>query len=251
MRIVMVAGEPSGDLLGASLIRAMRARGADPVLEGIAGPRMQAEGCTSVYPLERLSVNGLFESFGRYPELIPVRNRLARDYARSRPDVFVGIDAPDFNIELELKLRRAGVPTVHYVSPSVWAWRRYRLPKIARAVDCMLTLFPFEQRFYADHRIRARCVGHPLADEIPLHPDRQAARAALGLSAAPRMLAVLPGSRDSELRMLGEVMLRTVGWMNARAADIEYLIPAARPPYAAILRELAARYAPNARVHVL
>ena len=177
VRIALVAGEASGDQLGAGLVRAIRRRHPDARFEGIAGPRMIEAGCAkSVYPMERLSVMGLVEVVGRYLELVPVRQRLARDLAADPPDVFVGIDAPDFNLALEAKLRRAGVRTVHYVSPSVWAWRGWRVRKIARAVDRILTLFPFEASLYERSGVPVSYVGHPLADDIPPrgHRDRPA-----------------------------------------------------------------------------
>ena len=167
MRIAIIAGEASGDLLGAGLLGALRERFDSLEIEGIGGPQMQAQGCVPLYPMERLSVIGLFESFGRIPELLPVRAKLGRRFLDNPPDVFVGIDAPDFNLALARRLRAAGIPTVHYVSPSVWAWRRYRIKKIIRAIDLMLVLFPFEAAFYREHQLPVEFVGHPLADQIP------------------------------------------------------------------------------------
>ena len=177
MRIAIIAGEASGDLLGAGLIRAVTARYPQARFEGIAGPRMIAAGCEALYPMERLSVMGLLETLRRYRELRGVLRRLTKRFIDDPPDLFVGVDAPDFNLPLELALRRAGISTVHYVSPQVWAWRRYRLPKIRRAVDMMLTLFQFEEKFFRVCGVRARFVGHPLADIIPDSPDQGAARA--------------------------------------------------------------------------
>ena len=191
---MVVAGEPSGDALASGLIEALRARIPGARFEGIAGPRMLAAGCETHYPMERLSVMGLFEVFGRYLELLPLRRRLARRFAADPPDVFIGVDAPDFNLPLELALRRAGVRTVHFVSPSVWAWRRYRLNKIARAVDLMLALFPFEPPIYEARSIPVRYVGHPLADEIAMRTDRDAARARLGLDPGMPTVALLPAA---------------------------------------------------------
>ena len=183
MRIAIIAGEASGDLLGAGLIRSVCARFPQVRFEGIAGPRMLAAGCETLYPMERLAVIGLSETLRRYSELRRVRQRLIKRFLDDPPDLFVGVDAPDFNLDVELALRRAGVATVHYASPQVWAWRKYRLPKIRRAVDLMLTLFPFEEQFFRDHGIKARFVGHPLADIIPDSTDQGAARARLGLPA--------------------------------------------------------------------
>ena len=222
---MVVAGEPSGDALACGLIEALRARVPGARFEGIAGPRMLAAGCETHYPMERLSVMGLFEVFGRYLELLPLRRRLARRFAADPPDVFIGVDAPDFNLSLELALRRAGVRTVHLVSPSVWAWRRYRLDKIARAVDLMLALFPFEPPLYEARSIPIRYVGHPLADEIAMRTDRDAARARLGLDPGARIAALLPGSRMSELRFLAEPLARTAHWVHRRRPDVRFVAP--------------------------
>ena len=225
MRLAIVAGESSGDQLAAGLVAALRDAGVDPTVEGIFGPETEALGFESGYPMERLSVMGLFESFGRYPELIPQRARMAEAWLRNPPDVFVGVDAPDYNLSLELKLRRAGIRTVHYVSPSVWAWRRYRIRKIARAVDRMLTLFPFEADFYRDAGVPVSFVGHPLADRIPLQPDRSGARRELGLDEAETVVALLPGSRTSEVSFLAAPLLDTALWLQRRRPHLRFVVP--------------------------
>ena len=212
-------------MLASGLVEAIRARIPGARFEGIAGPRMLALGCETLYPMERLSVMGLSEAAGRYLELVPVRRRLARRFAADPPDAFIGVDAPDFNLSLELVLRRAGVKTIHLVSPSVWAWRRYRLGKISRAVDMMLALFPFEPPLYESHSIPVRFVGHPLADEIAMHTDRDAARARLGLDAEAPIVALLPGSRMSELRRLAEPLVRTARWVRERRPDVRFVAP--------------------------
>lgn len=251
MRIALIAGESSGDYLGEGLIEALRRRHAQATFEGIAGPRMLRAGCTSLYPMERLSVMGLFESFGRYPELIPLRRRLIRRFIENPPDAFVGIDAPDFNLSIELALRRAGVPTVHYVSPSVWAWRRYRLRKIARAVDLMLTLFPFEQKFYVDAGVQARFVGHPLADRIDLQVDARAARCQLGLPQAGDIVALLPGSRMSEVTRLAEPMAAAAKWLARRRPQVEFVIPLSDAGARACFEAAAAGHGIRERCHVV
>nr|VFJ90048.1 MAG: lipid-A-disaccharide synthase [Candidatus Kentron sp. H]VFJ91393.1 MAG: lipid-A-disaccharide synthase [Candidatus Kentron sp. H]VFJ98059.1 MAG: lipid-A-disaccharide synthase [Candidatus Kentron sp. H] len=238
LRIAIVAGEPSGDLLGAGLLRAItRQWERDSVggqsgiqIEGIGGPRMIAAGCHSLAPMERLSVAGLSEALARVPELLSLRSRLARRFRGAShpvlPDVFIGIDAPDFNLSLERTLRRRGIPVVHYVSPTVWAWRGYRIKKIARAVDLMLTLFPFEAAIYARHGIPARFVGHPLADAIPeAGPDRGEARRELALPSAGKVVALLPGSRLNEVKAMAVPLLQTARWLTQRRPDLRFVAP--------------------------
>lgn len=237
----MVAGEASGDALGAGLIRALRRRCGQLTVYGVGGPKMTAEGLTSHFPMERLSVMGLVEVLGRYPEVVRLRRRLAEHLEADPPDVFVGIDAPDFNIALEARLRHAGIPTVQYVSPQVWAWRRYRLPKIARAVDRMLTLFPFEEEFYRSHGVPVRYVGHPLGDAIPMNPDRAEARRLLGLAQGAEVVALLPGSRSSEVTRLCAPMVETARWLLARRPGLEFLLPTASAGTATEVSEVLAR----------
>ena len=207
LRIAIVAGEASGDILGAGLISEITKLRPDAQFEGIGGPLMIEQGFRSLYPMERLSVMGLFEVLGRIFELIGIRRGLRKRFVKSKPDVFIGIDAPDFNIGLELQLRNKGIKTVHYVSPSVWAWRQKRVFKIARAVDLMLTLFPFEAKFYKEHNVAVKFVGHPLADLIPMRADRQEARKKIGLDAEKPVLGILPGSRAGEISRIGSSFL--------------------------------------------
>ncbi len=225
MRIAIIAGEASGDLLGGGLIRALTARYPQARFEGVAGPRMIGAGCEVLYPMERLAVIGLLETFRRFRELRGVRRRLTKRFIDDPPDVFVGVDAPDFNLSLELALRRAGIPTVHYASPQVWAWRRYRLPKIRRAVDMVLTLFPFEEKFFRERGIRARFVGHPLADIIPESPDQAAARTELGLGPEAEVVAILPGSRLTEVSLLAGPMIGAARWLIGRRPGVRFVVP--------------------------
>ncbi len=229
LRVALVAGESSGDILGAGLMQALKAQHAHVEFIGVGGPRMQAEGLQSYFPLERLAVMGLVEVLGRLPELLARRKRLVSTLIAQRPDVFVGIDAPDFNLGLELKLRRAGIKTVHYVSPSVWAWRQKRVLKIREACDLMLTLFPFEARFYDEHQVPVRFVGHPLADTIPLCADRAAAREALGLPQQGMIVALMPGSRGGEVSRLGELFLGAAERLRAMRPGIRFVMPCASP----------------------
>ena len=251
MRIAIVAGEASGDILGAGLIEALREKLPDAQFEGVAGVRMTAAGCHALYPVEELSVMGLVEVLRHLPRLLRLRADLARHFSATRPDVFIGIDAPDFNLGLERRLKQAGIPTVHYVSPSVWAWRRGRLRGIARAVDLMLTLFPFESAFYREHGLREHYVGHPMADSIPEHSDRSAARAALDLSMDGELVALLPGSRRSELRYLAEPFLRTALWLRERRPALRFAAPLATPATRLMFEQMRQRIAPDLPVTIV
>lgn len=229
LTVALVAGEASGDILGAGLMQAIRAQRPDVEFVGVGGPRMEALGLKSYFPLERLAVMGLVEVLGRLPELLARRKRLVRTLLEVRPDVFVGIDAPDFNLDLAHKLRRAGIKTVHYVSPSVWAWRQKRVLKIRDACDLMLTLFPFEAKFYDEHQVKVRFVGHPLADTIALTTDRAAARQALGLPQTGLIVALMPGSRGGEVARLGPLFLDAADRLRSMRLGIRFVLPCATP----------------------
>ncbi len=225
VHIGMVAGEISGDILGAGLIQSIRKRYPNARFEGIGGPLMIEQGFESHVPMERLSVMGLVEVLGRIFELIGIRRRLKRHFLKTKPDLFIGIDAPDFNLGLELALRKKGLKTGHYVSPSVWAWRQKRVFKIARAVDLMLTLFPFEAKFYKAHQIAVKFVGHPLADLIPIEIDKHSARQALGVAPEDRIVALLPGSRGGEISYIGKSFLEAARWLYQHDSGIRFLLP--------------------------
>lgn len=227
--IALVAGETSGDQLGAGLMRALKARYPQAQFIGVGGPRMEAEGLASYFPMERLSVMGLVEVLGRLPELLRRRRRLLAQLRQARPQIFIGIDAPDFNLDLELHLRRAGIPTVHYVSPSVWAWRQKRVLKIRQACDLMLTLFPFEARFYEEQGVPVRFVGHPLADAVPLEVDPVPARRQLGFDAGETLVALLPGSRGGEVARLGPRFLAAAELMLRQRPGLRFVLPCASP----------------------
>ncbi|UFQ98988.1 lipid-A-disaccharide synthase [Pseudomonas wenzhouensis] len=227
LRVALVAGEASGDILGCGLMQAIKQRHPNAEFIGVGGARMEAEGLNSYFPMERLAVMGLVEVLGRLFELLGRRRQLARDLIAAQPDVFIGIDAPDFNLGLELKLRRAGIKTVHYVSPSVWAWRQKRVLKIREACDLMLTLFPFEAQFYDEHQVPVHFVGHPLADAIPLQADRAAARATLDLPLDEPVVALMPGSRGGEVARLGELFLDAAIRLRALRPGIHFLLPCA------------------------
>ncbi|MDA8752635.1 lipid-A-disaccharide synthase [Halieaceae bacterium] len=227
LRIGVVAGEASGDILGSRVLAALREHYPDLVVEGIGGPLMEEQGLRSLFPMDRLSVMGLVEPLRRLPGLLRIRGALFEHFRLHPPDLFLGIDAPDFNLYLERKLRAWGVPTAHLVSPSVWAWRQRRINKIGRSVDLMLCLFPFELPIYAAHGIPARFVGHPLADEIPLQPDQAPARAALGLAAQEQVLALLPGSRGGEVARLAPLFFAAAQILRERHPRLRLLLPAA------------------------
>ena len=228
LRIALVAGEASGDILGSGLMRAIKARHPDAEFIGVGGPLMEAQGMTSYFPMERLSVMGLVEVLGRLKELLARRKLLIQTLIDEKPDVFIGIDAPDFTLNIELKLRQAGIKTVHYVSPSVWAWRQKRVLKIREGCDLMLTLLPFEARFYEEQGVPVRFVGHPLADTIPLQADQLAARAALGLGEGP-VVALMPGSRGGEVGRLGALFFDAAERLVAVRPDIRFVLPCASP----------------------
>nr|WP_181003065.1 lipid-A-disaccharide synthase [Pseudomonas protegens] len=239
LRIALVAGEASGDILGAGLMRALKAQ--HPAVEfiGIGGPLMEAEGLVSYFPMERLAVMGLVEVLGRLRELLARRKKLIQTLIAEKPDVFIGIDAPDFTLNIELKLRQAGIKTVHYVSPSVWAWRQKRVLKIREGCDLMLTLFPFEARFYEEKGVPVKFVGHSLADAIPLQADRAAARAELGLPEGP-LVALMPGSRGGEVGRLGALFLDAAQRLRAMRPGVRFIMPCASPERRVQLEQLLA-----------
>ena len=227
LRVAIVAGEHSGDQLGAALIAALRERA--PALEcfGVAGPKMIAAGCEAWARADSLGVMGLAEVLHHLPRLLRLRGRLAARFIAARPDVFVGIDSPEFNLTLARRLKRAGIRCVQYVSPQVWAWRQGRVRTIGRDSDLVLCLLPFESEFYAEHAVRAEFVGHPLADQIPLEVDTGAARAALGVAPAARLIALLPGSRLGEVERLAAPFAAAAAWIRARRPEFQFLAPMA------------------------
>lgn len=225
LRIGIVAGEVSGDTLGAGLIRELRTQYPDAIFEGIAGPQMVSEGCNALFDMEELAVMGLVEVLGRLRRILSIRKQIVRHFLANPPDVFVGIDAPDFNIDVELKLRKNGIATLHYVSPSVWAWRQNRIHKIKAATDMVLAFLPFEKAFYDRFDAPCRFIGHTLADKMPLVPDTQGARARLGLKADGHYLALLPGSRHAEVTLLSPVYLAACQQLKARYPDLEFVVP--------------------------
>lgn len=225
IRIGIVAGETSGDILAAGLVRELQTRYPDAQFEGIAGPRMQALGVKALFEMEELSVMGITEVLGRLPRILQVRRELLHHFIANPPDIFVGVDAPDFNIGVELKLRRAGIKTVHYVSPSVWAWRQGRIHKIKAATDMVLAFLPFEKAFYDRFDAPCRFVGHTMADDIPLVPAQGAVREALGIDPARRWLAVLPGSRTAEVGFMAPLFLEACKHLTVHNPDLGFIVP--------------------------
>ena len=242
MRFALVAGEASGDILGAALIRALRARHPQASFYGVAGPRMRAAGCEAIESIDALSVMGLSEVLGHLPRLLRLRASLEARFAADRPDAFIGIDAPDFNLGLERRLRARGLRTVHMVSPTIWAWRPGRVHGIARAVDLMLCLYPFEPALYAAHGVRAAYVGHPLADELDDSVTAAQARRELGIGAEGPVVALLPGSRTGELRHLAQPFADAAAWLAGRVPGVRFVAPMARPDLRPAFEQALARH---------
>jgi lipid-A-disaccharide synthase len=240
LRVAMVVGEPSGDLLGASLLGGLVRRLPEATrYYGIGGPRMIAHGFEAHWPMEKLTVRGYVEALRHIPEILRIRNELKRQLLAERPHVFIGVDAPDFNFGVEEPLRAAGIPTIHFVCPSIWAWRGGRIKKIVKAVDHMLCVFPFEVELLEKAGVAATYVGHPLADEIPLEPDIAGARRALGLAESGPVIAVLPGSRRSEIGLIGPTFFDAMAVMQQREPGVRFVMPAATPALRALLQPLA------------
>lgn len=247
----LVAGEASGDNLGGPLIEALAVRAPGSRFFGIAGPRMAAAGCEPWYPSEALAVMGLAEIVRHLPRLLRLRRELLLRLAEAVPDVFVGIDSPEFNLRVASELKRRGIPTVQYVSPQVWAWRQGRVRTIGRAVDLVLCVLPFETDFYAAHDVRAVFVGHPLADRIPWRSDPAAARAGLGLAAGGALLAVLPGSRRGEVTRLGPPFAATLAWLHERRPDLGFVAPMAGAAVRQLFERALQDHAPGVPVRLL
>jgi len=250
-RVAIVAGEKSGDILGARLIQALNAQHPDLCFEGIGGEEMLAQGFESFFPLERLSVMGFTEVIRRLPELLMIRRKLIQHWLKSPPDLFIGIDAPDFNLKLEARLHQANIKTVHYVSPSIWAWRQKRVHNIKGNLDLMLTLFPFEAAFYEKHSVPVAFTGHPLADEVPLKSNQLEARQQLQIAPSGKVLAVLPGSRGSELKYLAEPFINALQRLQHKYPDLVLVSPMVSDKLSQRFQQQCIDYAPELRITLI
>ncbi len=251
MRIAIVVGETSGDMLGIGLMKALKKQYPEATFEGIGGPLMEAEGFKSFVAMERLAVMGLVEILGRLFELLKVRKKLVKYWQKNPPDVFIGIDAPEFNTQLEYKLKQSGIKTVHYVSPSVWAWRSNRIHKIKKSVDLMLTLFPFEAKFYQQHDVPVTFVGHNLADSIPFENRAEDARHAFHLDADEKVVCLMPGSRGSEVEKLAPVFIQTAELVFKHNPHVRFILPAANKVRMQQVEQLIKEMNPNVKIEVV
>lgn len=249
--IALVAGETSGDILGAGLIRALKNHHPNIEFIGIAGPQMQAKGCKAWYEMDELSVMGIIEVLGRLRRILAIRRDITKRLIELKPDIFIGIDAPDFNLSLEGKLKQAGIKTIHYVSPSVWAWKQKRVFKIKRNTNLILAFLPFEKAFYDKFDVPCRFIGHKMADDIPLNPDQKVMRQQLGIPLDCLCLALLPGSRHAEVSLLSEPFLKAAQLLRKRYPDLHIVVPLVNAKRRKEFEQIKAQIAPNLEVQLL
>jgi len=251
LRIGIVAGETSGDIIAADFINTFKKNYPDVQFEGIAGPLMRDAGCKAIFQTEDMSVMGFTEVLKKLPQLLRIRKQIAAHFIKNPPDVFIGVDAPDFNLTLERKLKGHGILTVHYVSPSAWAWRSYRVKKIARSFDMMLSLLPFEASFYQKHGVDAKFIGHPMADQIPFENSQNEAIEKLHLTENLKTVALLPGSRSSEVKNIFPLLLEAANYSAARDSDIQFVVPAATPKLKILIEELVSQESSDLSITVV
>lgn len=251
LTIAIVAGETSGDILGAGLIRTLRENYPNIHFVGIAGPQMQTEGCEAWYQMDELSVMGIIEVLGKLKRILSIRKDITQKIKVLKPDLFIGIDAPDFNLSLEGKLKQAGIKTIHYVSPSVWAWKQKRVFKIKRNTDLILTFLPFEKAFYDKFEVPCRFIGHKMADDIPLHPDKQSEREKLGIAYDSPVLSLLPGSRHAEVTLLSEPFLKAAEQVSQVIPHLHILVPLVNQKRREEFEQIKAQVAPNLSLQLL
>lgn len=251
LRVGIVVGEISGDNLAAPLIQSLRSLYPDLIFEGILGPKLLEAGGRTLYPMDRLSVMGFFAPLARLPELLRIRRHLIQHFCANPPDLFIGVDSPDFNLGIEKVLKKNGIPTVHYVSPSVWAWRKGRIRGIQKAVDLMLTLFPFEAKFYEANQIPVCFAGHPLADQIPLEIDTKQAKRNLGFQEDAQVIAVLPGSRHNELKYLAEIFILTANRCFKKNKNLQFIVPLVSEEHRNYFENLCHKIAPEMPIKII
>ena len=251
LTVALVAGETSGDILGAGLIRTLKKHHPNIQFVGIAGPNMQAEGCKAWYEMEELSVMGIVEVLGRLRRILAIRRDITKRFIELKPDIFIGIDAPDFNLALEGKLKQAGIKTIHYVSPSVWAWKQKRVFKIKRNTNLILAFLPFEKAFYDKFGVPCRFIGHKMADDIPLEPDQTAMRQQLGIPVDCQCLALLPGSRHAEVTLLSEPFLKAAQLLRDKLPDLHIVVPLVNSKRRAEFEQIKAEIAPELKLQLL
>jgi lipid-A-disaccharide synthase len=251
LTVALVAGETSGDILGAGLIRALKKHHPNIQFVGIAGPQMQAEACKAWYEMEELSVMGIVEVLGRLRRILAIRRDITKRLIELKPDIFIGIDAPDFNLSLEGKLKQAGIKTIHYVSPSVWAWKQKRVFKIKRNTDLILAFLPFEKAFYDKFDVPCRFIGHKMADDIPLNPDQTAMRQKLGIPHDCQCVALLPGSRHAEVSLLSSPFLKAAQLLRDKFPDLHIVVPLANAKRKQEFEQIKAEVAPQLKVQLL
>ena len=251
LTVALVAGETSGDILGAGLIRTLKKHHPNIQFVGIAGPNMQAEGCKAWYEMEELSVMGIVEVLGRLRRILAIRRDITKRFIELKPNIFIGIDAPDFNLALEGKLKQAGIKTIHYVSPSVWAWKQKRVFKIKRNTNLILAFLPFEKAFYDKFGVPCRFIGHKMADDIPLEPDQTAMRQQLGIPVDCQCLALLPGSRHAEVTLLSEPFLKAAQLLRDKFPDLHIVVPLVNGKRRAEFEQIKAEIAPKLNLQLL